>query len=377
MVAYDVIIIGGGAAGASAFHHLAARGQRVLCLERETSPNATSSHHGLTRIIRLAYFEHPAYVPLLRRAYALWGELEAQAGTQLFHRTGILECGRPGEALVTGVTTSARQHDIAHRVLEAREVARAFPAFQLPGDFVGVHQADGGFLIPEASITAMVHLGRAAGGTFIERARVTAIEPRASHVEVVTADARYQAGRVIVAAGAWMPKLLPDLAHVLRPEKRVLGWFSPRDPSPFALGRFPVFLIQDDADYWYGFPLYGKPAFKIAHHQHGHIKVDADTLDRMDVTPADEAFIRPALSRFLPAADGAMVDHAVCIYTMTPDEHFVIDTWPQDDRVLVASPCSGHGFKFATVTGEILADLAMHGTTRHDISLFRLGRFAQ
>jgi sarcosine oxidase len=369
---FDTIIIGGGTAGAAAFDALARRGQRVLCLERDTSPNTTSSHHGLTRIIRLAYFEHPSYVPLLRRAYALWADLAAAAGAPLFHRTGILEIGRPDEMLVAGVRQAAAEHGIAHEVLSASATMRRFPVWHLPADFVAVHQADGGYLIPEAAIAALVARGRAHGGVLIEQARVTGLVPQAGHVTVRTDQARYEAGSVIVAAGAWLPQLVPDLAAHLTVERRVLGWFAPRDPAAFAPERFPVFILQDGGDFWYGFPTHGTPTVKVAHHWHGRVAVDPDRFDRTAFSPADEGLIRPVLTRFLPGADGPLTDMAACLYTMTANEHFILDTLPADPRIVIASPCSGHGFKFAPVTGEILADLATHGTTRHDIGLFRL-----
>lgn len=377
MADFDTIIVGGGTAGAAAFDALARRGRRVLCLERETSPNRTASHHGLTRIIRLAYFEHPSYVPLLRRAYHLWADLERDSGRRIFHRTGILEIGRPDEVLVAGVRQAAAEHGIPQTVLDAHETRRRYPVWHLPDDFVAVHQADGGFLETDTALRAMVARGRAHGGTLVEHARVLGIEPKASHVEVVTADARYRAGSVIVAAGAWLPTLLPDLARLLTVERRVVGWVSPPDPALFAAERFPVFILQDGPDFWYGFPVHGATTAKIAHHWHGRRQVDPDNAGLHAVSDEDEAYLRPLLTRFLPAADGPVTEMVACLYTMTANEHFIIDTLPGDPRIVVSSACSGHGFKFAPVTGEILADLATVGATRHDIGLFRLGAHAQ
>jgi sarcosine oxidase len=249
---------------------------------------------------------------------------------------------------------------------------RRYPVWRLPPDFVAVHQADGGYLIPDAAIRAMVARGRASGGTLIEYARVIGIEPAGTHVGVVTEQARYEAGSVVIAAGAWLPKLVPQVARLLRVERRVLGWFAPTDPARFAQALFPVFILQDGADFWYGFPTHGSPTLKVAHHGHGRVAVDPDQFDRSAFTAADEALIRPLLTRFLPGADGPLADQAACLYTMTANEHFVLDTLPEDSRIVVASPCSGHGFKFAPVTGEVLADLATAGTTAHDIGLFRL-----
>ena len=229
MAHFDVVVCGLGAMGSAALHQLAARGKRVLGLERFAPGHDRGSSHGGTRIIRLGYFEHPSYVPLLRRAYALWRELEAAAGRQLLHVTGIAEIGPPAGELVQGTLASSRLHGLRHDVLAAAELMRRFPAFKLPADYVAVVQPDGGFVEVEASIAANISLATAAGADIRSGERVQAIEPRAGSVRIVTDRGAVEAGAAIVAAGAWTKSLLPELAAPLRATREVMGWFEPID----------------------------------------------------------------------------------------------------------------------------------------------------
>ena len=374
MELFDVVVSGLGAMGSAAVHQLARRGERVLGLERFTPGHDHGSSHGATRIIRLGYFEHPSYVPLLRRAYQLWRELEADAGRQLLHVTGIAEIGSPASALVQGTLAAAQLHGLPHDVLSAPELMRRFPAFRLPPDFVAVLQRDGGFLDVEPAIEAQIALATAAGAEIRCRETVRAIEPHADCVRIVTDRGAVEAGAVIVAAGPWTKSLLPELAAPLRVTREVVGWFEPADAAQFAAGRFPVFIIESRHGMHYGIPPHGGAGIKVAKHHHRNQAVDPDSYDRT-VSTDDEALIRAALADHIPAANGRLIAAKTCLYTMTPDGDFVIDRLPSSPNVIVASPCSGHGFKFAPVIGEILADLATTGATRHDIARFRLARF--
>jgi len=374
MPAIDVVVVGLGAMGSAAVHHLARRGRRVVGIERFRPGHAYGSSHGATRIIRLGYYEHPAYVPLLRRAYALWRELEAQAGRPLLQTTGIAEIGPADGRLVAGTLAAARTHDLPHAVLAAPEFMRRFPAFRIPADCVGVVQPDGGVLAAEAAILAQLGLAQAAGGELRTGETVTAVEPRTGGVRVVTDRGMIEAGAAIVAAGAWVKKLLPDLAAPLRVTRQVMAWFAPRDARLCAPEKFPVFMIESARGIHYGFPL-DATGVKFAKHHHADATVDPDACDR-SVTADDEALIRPMLTECLPAANGRLLQAKVCLYTMTPDGDFLLDRLPGAPQIVVASPCSGHGFKFAPAVGEILADLATGGATSHDISRFRLARFA-
>jgi len=374
MAHFDVVVCGLGVMGSAAVHQLARRGERVLGLERHVPGHDRGSSHGHTRIIRLGYFEHPSYVPLLRRAYALWRELEIASGQALLHTTGIAEIGPPDGPLVTGTLDSTRLHGLRHEVLAAGELMQRLPAFNLPADYVAVLQPDGGFLAAEPSIAAMLELAATAGATIRSGETVQAVEPRAGGVRVVTDRGTIEAGAAIVTAGAWTKSLLPELALPLRVTREVMAWFAPH--APLATDGFPVFILESRHGMHYGIPPQpgGDGGIKIAKHHHRDETVDPDTCDRA-VTAADEALIRPVIAEHLPTANGRMLAAKTCLYTMTPDSDFLIDRLPGAPAIIVASPCSGHGFKFAPVIGEILADLATTGGTRHDISRFGLARF--
>jgi sarcosine oxidase len=372
---FDTIVIGVGAMGSAALWQLAKRGQRVLGLERFDLGHAMGSSHGLNRIIRLAYFEHPNYVPLLRRAYELWRETERLAGEQLLFVTGGLDAGHPDGRVVKGSLQACREHALPHELLTSTELTRRFPGYRLPADYVAVCQPDGGFVASERAILAHATLAVAAGAEIHAREKVVAVEPKGGRVVVVTDRARYEAGHVIVSAGAWVSDLLPDLAGTAVPERQVLGWFQPTQPELFAPAVFPVSNLLSDIGHFYQFPSWGIPGFKIGLYNHLHEQGHADRLSR-EVTPADEEVLRRALRAFFPDADGPTLRLAVCLFTNTPDEHFVIDRAPGHPEIVVASPCSGPGFKFASVIGEILADLVVTGASRLDLSLFRYARLA-
>ncbi len=374
MAHFDVVVCGLGVMGSAALYQLARRGRRVLGIERHAPGHDRGSSHGVTRVIRLGYFEHPSYVPLLQHAYGLWRELEQAAGRQLLHVTGIAEVGPPDGVLVPGTLASLNLHGLRHEIVAAPELMRRFPAFRLPSDHLGVLQPDGGFLDAEPSVQAMIALAQAAGAQLHTGESVRAVEPRPGGVRIVTERGAIEAGAAIIAAGPWLRSLLPDLPVPLRVTRQVMAWFTPQDPAPFAAGRFPVFLIESRHGMHYGFPPDGEGRIKVAKHHHDDRTVDPDRYDRT-VSGVDEALIRAVLAEHLPAADGPLAHATTCLYTVTPDRDFLLDRLPGSPQVIVASPCSGHGFKFAPVLGDILADLATTGSTGHDISRFRLARF--
>jgi sarcosine oxidase len=370
----DAVVIGLGAMGSAALASLARRGCKVVGIERFEPGHDRGSSHGATRIIRQGYFEHPSYVPLVRAAYPRWRELAAEAGEPLIDITGIVEIGAADSELVTGTLAASRLHGLAHDVLDAAALRRRFPLFQVPDHYVAVFQPDGGFLQAEPAIRALLARARAAGAELRTGETVRVIEPRGAGVRVVTTRATIDAGCAVVAAGAWVKALL-DLPVALRVTRQVLAWFAPRDPGLFAKDRFPVFLLQNADGMFYGFPDDGTGSVKVARHHHADETVDPDRCDRV-VSAGDEAMIRSCLASHLPAADGPCVAATTCLYTTTPDGDFIIDRMPGNAAVIVASPCSGHGFKFAPVIGEIIADLATRGATAYDISRFSIGRFA-
>ena len=373
---YDVIVVGVGGMGSAAAFHLAARGLRVLALERHALGHAFGSSHGLSRIIRLAYFEHPAYVPLLRRAFALWRELEHGLDEPLLHVTGSLDVGREESGVFDGSLRSCREHGLSHETLDAKALCARFPGWQPTPDMMAVYQPDGGFLTPERCIATHVVRATALGATIREHEPVLEWKAGGGMVSVRTDRTTYDAGQLVIAAGPWMGALVPELRTRLVPERQVVGWFDIAERSRFAPDTFPVFVLDADEGRYYGFPEYGVPGFKIGRYHHRHEVVDPDTIDR-DCHPADEAALRDAVSRYFPAADGVMLSSSTCMFTNTPDEHFIIDRAPSAPEVLLVSPCSGHGFKFCSVIGEICADLVTRGATSHDISLFGLSRFAE
>ena len=375
MAKFDVAVIGLGAMGSAALHHLARRGARVIGIERFLPGHDQGSSHGETRIIRLGYFEHPSYVPLLRRTYELWRELEAECKRPFVHITGIAEIGPPNGEVVAGTLRASRLHALPHEVLDAAQVMRRFSAFRIPSDFIGVVQPDGGYLSVEPAIEAQLALAKAAGAQVRTNERVRAMTPQAGGVRVETDASAIEAATVIVAAGSWVTKLLPDLPVRLRVTRQVQAWFQPLDEPVFAPGRFPVFLLESRHGVHYGFPPHGASGVKVAKHHHADETVDPDTVDRA-VSAIDEALIRGALADHIPAANGPLMTAKTCLYTVTPDGDFILDRLPGVRNIIVVSPCSGHGFKFAPVVGEILGQLAIEGNTRHDISRFRLSRFA-
>lgn len=373
---YDVIVVGVGGMGSAACYHLARRGLRTLGLERFDIPHAMGSSHGVTRIIRLAYYEDPSYVPLLLRAFELWDDLARGSGRHLLEVTGTIDAGGPEEIVFTGALEACRQFGLEHEVLTSAELTARFPGYALPAEHLALYQPSGGFLLPERCISAHVTGALAAGATIRARERVLEWESRSEGVRVTTERGVYEADRLVLSAGAWMASLAPALAGLAEPERQVLGWFAPLEPGLFTPERFPVFNLSVPEGRYYGFPEYDVPGFKIGLYHHLGERVDPDDFAR-EATVADEAILREATARYFPAANGPTMALRTCLFTNTPDEHFIIDTLPDDPRVVIASPCSGHGFKFASVIGEVLANLVQHGATTHDIELLRLDRFAR
>jgi sarcosine oxidase len=372
---FDVIVAGVGGMGSAALWQLARREKRVLGLERFDVPHDHGSSHGVTRIIRLAYYESPDYVPLLRRAFALWGEAGDAFGERLLITTGSIDASTADGEVFNGSLGSCLKHDIRHEVLTGKEVNARFPAYCLPDDYRALFQPDGGFVLSERAIVAHATMAMAAGAEIRAREKVLDWSPIAGGgVRVTTDRGRYEAGRLVLSPGAWIGDLVPALKEIAVPERQVLGWFQPDEPAKFAPSSFPVLNMMVPEGRYYLLPIHGVPGLKIGLYHHLGERSHADTLSR-DVTAEDEAVLRRCLTRYFPGADGPVMALHTCIFTNTPDEHFIIDTLPGQPEVVVASPCSGHGYKFASVVGEIIADLATAGTSRFDLSMFRFSRF--
>jgi len=374
-IRYDAIVIGLGGMGSASAFHLARRGSRVLGLEQYEPLHELGSSHGLTRIIRLAYHEDPAYVPLLRRAYELWHELEAIAGEQLLVTTGSLEGGPEDGATFLGALHAARLHDLPHEELDADELKRRYPAYVgvAPSTRM-VYQPDGGFLLAERTMQAHIDGAVAAGADLHFREPIVAWEPTGDGVRVTTDRASYVADRLVICAGAWARKVVPRLSSLAVPERQVLAWLRPLRPELFLPDRFPVFLLDVAEGSFYGFPLHDGHGFKFGWYHHFREPIDPDDPDRT-VRADDEAALRAFATRYLPDAAGPTEMLKACIFTNSPDEHFLIGRLADAPQVSVAAGFSGHGYKFCSVVGEIMAGLAIDGGTAHDIGLFRVDRF--
>lgn len=374
MPAYDVIVLGLGGMGSATLFHLARRNVRVLGLERFDLIHEFGSSHGLTRIIRLAYWEHPAYVALLRRAYELWRELENLSGDRLLHITGSVDAGPANGAIFQGALKSCELHGLAHEVMGGAELHRRFPGYLLPDAMQCLYQPDGGLLLPERCNVAHVAQAQAMGAEVRCREPVLEWGAGGGRAWVRTSRERYEAGGLVICAGAWVAKLVPALEGLAVPERQVLAWLQPERPEYFRLGAFPVFNLEVQEGRYYGLPSFLIPGFKFGKYHHRGEVVDPDTVNRA-AEPEDEDLLRAFAGRYFPDGAGPTMMLKTCLFTNSPDRHFILDLHPDHPEVSIAAGFSGHGYKFCSVVGEVMADLAQRGETRHDIELFRLKRF--
>ncbi len=373
---FDAVVVGLGAVGSAAAYHLARGGRRVLGLDRFAPPHTMGSSHGGSRIIRKAYFEGARYLPLIERAYALWRELEAASGETLVRFVGGLNVGPPEGEVVAGARQIAGAFGLVHDVLTGDEVQARFPAFRVPEGQVAVWEREAGLLHPEACVRAHLAQARRHGAALHLDEPATAWQPDGGGVRVTTARATYRAERLVLCAGGWIKALLADLDLPLVVERQVNGWFRPKaHAAQLGPARCPIYLWEYAPDaLLYGFPDLGE-GVKAGLHHHGQRVDHPDALARA-VTAADEAALRAVLRRLLPDADGPLARAAVCFYTNTPDEHYLIDRHPAHPQTAFASACSGHGFKASNAVGEALADLACDAAPQVDVEAFRLRAFA-
>lgn len=371
---YDVAVAGLGAMGGAAAYHLARRGLRVLGIDRFSPPHAMGSSHGRSRMIREAYFEHPLYVPLVQRAYELWAELERTVGHQFLLQTGGLMIGPENGTLVQGTIRSAVEFGLPHDVIPAARLHRLYPAFAPLDGMVGVLEHRAGILLPEPIVAAHLQLAEAHGAELRRETHVDGWERTSEGIALRIGDETIVARHLVVAVGAWTSPFLQSLALPLTVERQVIYWFEPvRFPEYHVVDRMPVSIWElDDGTLFYTKPDLGD-GVKIGIH-HGGETTSPDQVDRR-VSNEEDAAIYDLLRRFVPFAKGHLRDRATCLYTNTPDSDFILDRHPDCDEVIVLSPCSGHGFKFASVVGEIAADLVTTGSTRFDLSQFSLSRF--
>lgn len=383
---YDVLVLGLGAMGSATAAALARRGARVLGLEQHALAHGLGSSGGQTRLVRKAYFEHPDYVPLLHRAYELWDELGDRDGAPLLHRTGLVCAGPAAGELIAGTRRAALRHGLALEELSGDEARRRFPELRLPEDYEVLLEPEGGFVLCERAVVALAEDARRHGARLSTGRRATGWSVDALGPEVRLEGETLRAARLVVTAGPWAGALLPGIGPLagggLRVTRQSMAWMTPRDAAPFALGSFPCWAVEDGTPggggLHYGFPILpaglaeGPRGLKAAHHLPGPV-TDPESVDRT-FGPADEADVRAGLAAFVPAGNGALLEGRVCLYTMSPDGHFIVDHHPEHPAVVLACGFSGHGFKFAPVIGEALADLVLEGRTELPVEFLRLAR---
>ncbi len=377
MTSADVIVVGLGAMGSATLDHLAGRGVDVLGIEAYGIPHALGSSGGDSRLIRKAYFEHPDYVPLLHRAYAGWRALQSDTGESLLQPTGILYLGTPAGDLVSGSLRSAATHRLPLEELDDAALAREFPLFRRPPGYLALLEPEAGFLLAERAVRAQVERALRRGARLVSGQRVRRWEARPGGIAVITDGGRYTADRLVLTAGSWSLGLLAGLGLSLQVTRQPLFWLQPPQPERFALGRFPCWAVErpDRPGLFYGFP--GLPAamaaqlgVKVAHHAPGE-PADPDA-PRRPAEPGELQSLLDAVAPFVPDLAGPMTGSRVCLYTLSADGHFLVDRHPAHANVAFGCGFSGHGFKFAPVMGEALADLALHGATSLPVDFLRL-----
>jgi monomeric sarcosine oxidase len=374
MSSYDVIVLGTGGVGSAAAYHLARRGARVLGLDRFPGGHSHGSSHGQTRIIRKAYFEHSDYVPLLHRAYELWHELEGGTGHQLYNEVGLIQTGPPDGVVVAGVMEAARQHQLAVETISREDFAERFRGFVLADGDAVVFEQNAGFLLVEQCVLA--HLAEAAkcGAELKTDQEVVGWESDEHGVTVRTDLESYSAKSLVITAGAWATDLLAELGVTFKIRRKHLHWYACADTRYRADHGCPGFFCETSAGYVYGIPQIDDQGVKVADHTAG-TEIDNPLTDDKSIEPKDERRVESFLRNFLPGVSRTRTRHEVCYYTMSPDEHFIVDVHPKHSNVAFAAGLSGHGFKFTSVLGEVLADLVTGGKTTMPIDFLAQDRF--
>lgn len=371
---YELIVIGAGAMGAAAACAAGKRTLRTIVIEQFAIGHDRGSSHGDTRICRRAYFEHPGYVPLANLAYRDWEALETATGAVLFERVGLLFGGPADGRVVRGVRESAGAYGVRIDEIPPAVRRERFGMFRVPDEHVALHEPDAGFLRTERAVTSMVETARRAGVDVRTAARVTGWRADSSGVRVEVDGKSISSERLIVTAGPWSAAVLAELNLPLRVERRMQFWFPTDDPRWAAAAGCPVFGFETDDRFFYGTPSLDGRMLKVAEHTSIGNAVEADSLQR-DTTEEDVAAVAPFVRLYLPTVDPRPIRHSACMYTMTPDEHFIVDLHPASPRVAIACGFSGHGFKFAPVIGRALVDLVIDGRTEVSIGMFAISRF--
>ena len=376
MRSFDVIVAGAGGMGTAAAAHLARRGASVLALDRFPTGHARGSSHGQTRLIRLAYFEHPDYVPLLRRARELWRVLEHDSGTPLLTECGLLSSGPADGDVIAGTLRSARKHGLTVERMPAREAMRRWPAFAIPEEWDSVFEAEAGHLAVEACVRAHAEVAVRRGATLEADHDIRGWRMEGGSVLVETSRETVATNRLVLCPGPWAADLLRLPAIPFTVLRKSLFWYPPSAGLSAAdAAALPTFAFDTPRGFFYGFPALDDRGLKFAEHTGGRVVSDPQHVDRA-IDAAEQATIEGWLADHLPGVGRTRTAHEVCLYTMSPDHHFVVGLHPAHPQVAVAAGFSGHGFKFASVIGEVLADLALTGTSPHDIGFLSPLRFS-
>ena len=368
---FDTIVVGLGVMGSSITRELARRGQRVLGVDRERPPHVHGSSHGHSRVTREVYGDDKRYVPFVQRTNQCWRELQEATGTQLLIESGLVLMGTPDSALIQDTEASSREHNLPCDPLEHEAISRRWPQLQCDPDMCGLWDGSAGILRVEPCIETLLAQAEANGATLHCTAAAETWQAAEDHVTVQTATESWQARQLVIAAGPWLGTLLSDLDLPLQCERHVQYWFEPKsNPERFAPGNCPIYTWQYGNDIIYGFPDLGH-GIKIARH-HTKEFVQPDTVNR-DINDRELDEVRSLLERFIPTANGRLIAHDVCMYTNTPDYNFIIDFHPDHSNVLIVGGCSGHGFKFGPVVGELSADL-LQGIRDPGLEMFQIDR---
>jgi monomeric sarcosine oxidase len=375
MERYNAVVLGAGGVGSAAMFHLARRGARVLGIDRFSPPHGHGSTHGSTRVIRQAYFEHPDYVPLLVESYRQWRELEQRIGQHLFDQVGLIQVGPADGQVVPGVLRSASEHGLAVEQVTAADIPRRWEGLRVDNDSVGVFEPAAGYLLVEDCVRAHLEVARATGAELLTDCEIQSWSSVGGEVRVQTTKGEFTAERLIIAAGSWAGKLLADVGLDLTVRRKSLFWFEAGNTAYDVAAGFPVFLFERENDVFYGFPKIDVRGVKVAEHTGGRSVDDPLLVDR-SIDADEQRRLVDFLSAHLPAVSSTVAHHVVCLYTMSPDEHFIIDRHPQHANVVFAAGLSGHGFKFVPALGRVLADLALDGGTGLPIGFLSLKRFA-
>jgi monomeric sarcosine oxidase len=374
MKRYDIIVVGAGGVGSAALFHLARRGVKVLGIDRFNPPHNQGSTHGHTRVIRQAYFEHLDYVPLLVESYRLWHELERLCGRQLFFQVGLVEAGPADGHVVPGVLRSSAQHGIGVVQLSASAAERRWPGLHVGDHLTTVFEPSAGYLLVEDCVAAHLDAARSAGAEIVTDTEVQSWTAKDSGVRVETNRGDIAADRLVIAAGAWAAELLAGLGTGLVVRRKSLLWYATDGPAYHVSAGFPVFLFELPAGIYYGFPKLDPRGVKVAEHTGGQVIENPLAVDR-SLGQDEEQRVAEFRAAHLPGVSRHVAHHAVCLYTMSPDEHFIVDRHPRHANVVFAAGLSGHGFKFVPVLGRALAELALDGGTALPIGFLSRSRF--